>query len=329
MSEITLEILQDNISTVEIEQFIETSTNGTIFHSPRFLSYHAEGKFSSQGGTIQHLLFRKKRKILAFMPGMVFEREEGREFRSPYGGSYGSFAHAELSFDEAAEIFKLFLQFIRQEKITKARLVPPPATYCRGGFPGYFQYLYLCNGFAVDKADLLSLCPVSRQQEYPFRQMGKNAIQKYRQAEKKGIIVETSKDYDSFHNILVENRAKFGAEPTHTVDDLKKIGELFPERVLLLLAYLEGRPIGGAYFMFCNATVANCFYLCHQEAYSEYRSTNLLIPVALKALAEKGFGWLDFGASSFAYQPHESLIKFKESFGARGDLRYYFVKEFD
>jgi hypothetical protein len=49
---------------------------------------------------------------------------------------------------------------------------------------------------------------------------------------------------------------------------------------------------------------------------------------ALKWLGGQGYKLMDLGPSSFGYEPHSDLIRFKESFGAFGAVRYYYLKEF-
>ena len=327
MAEITLEILKDNSSSEELENFVLNSANGTLFHSPRFLSYHGEEKFTSRCGKISHLLFRKGNRIAAFMPAMLFKEKGELVFHSPYGGSYGSFVYQNLTFGQAQEIIDLFLKFLQEEKVRRTQLVPPPPPYCRDGFLDYFQYLLLSNGFQIKKADLLIVCRLEKTEGYPLSALKKNARKFQAQALRKGVEVKLSEDYRTFHQLLVRNRSKFEAVPTHSYEELVRIKSLFPDRVVLWLAYLEDIPIGGALFFLCNKIAANCFYLCHEDRYAAYRSTNLLITEALGWLARQGFEWMDFGSSSFGYRPHSSLIRFKESFGGLGVPRYYYLLE--
>jgi len=326
MAGITLEIIADNNYRKEVEDFIRASANGTLFHSPTFLSYHPEEKFKSQGGRICHLAFRKKSSIIAFMPGMVFQTEQGAVFKSPYGGSYGSFIYDQLSFAEARETIELFLAFLSENGVKQARLVPAPPCYSRNTFLDYYQYLLLASGFRIEKAEILLVCSLCSDKEYPLNILEKNARKFYNQALLKGLKAELTEDLSAFYRILVQNRARHNVFTTHTYEELVRIRELFPDRILTWIVYLDSQAIAGALFFLCNTQTANCFYLCHDDQYSAYRGTNLVMVEALKWLGGQGYKWMDFGPSSFGYEPHLDLIRFKESFGTFGAIRYYYLK---
>ena len=329
MPDITYEVIDDNATRPELEDFIASSANGTLFHSPRFLNYHGEEKFRSQGGTVHHLLFRQKGRICAFIPGMIFETDKGPVYRSPYGGSYGSFVYDSLTFSETQEILELFLGFAREKGISEIHLVPPPPLYCRDSFSDCFQFLFLSKGFRIGKAELLMVCRLEPGKDYPLSAMKKKAKEAWRQALRKGVTAGPSEDYAAFYEMLLRDKQKFGTSTTRTYEELQRIIGLFPGKIRLWLAWLEGRPIAGGLFFLCNERVANFFDLCHDVSYYDFRGSNLMLKVALEELAALGLRWMDFGPSSFGYEPHHTLIKFKESFGGQGVARLYYELKLD
>src|SRR5262245_26197700 len=69
------------------EQFLTSSSNGTLFHSLDFLAYHSPERFE-----IHHLMFERSGKLLALLPAAVVSEPSGRRIlKSPYGGSVGGF----------------------------------------------------------------------------------------------------------------------------------------------------------------------------------------------------------------------------------------------
>lgn len=324
MSDITIEEVPDNAAQPALEAFIASSANGTLFHSPNFLSYHGEEKFRARGGFICHLIFRQKARIRAFIPGMIFKTEQGLLYRSPYGGSYGGVVFDRLDFREAQEVLELFLKFAREKGISDLHIVPPPPLYSRDGFLDHFQFLFLSKGFKIAKADLLIICGLKSGGDYPLSAMKKTAREAYRQALRKGVTAGPSEDYAAFYELLLRDKQKFGTSATRTYEELQRIIELFPGKIRLWLSSLGGRPIAGGLFFICNERAANFFDLCHDVNYRDYHGTNLMLKTALEELAGMGCRWMDFGPSSFGYEPHFSLIKFKEAFGGLGAVRLYY-----
>ena len=50
-------------------------------------------------------------------------------------------------------------------------------------------------------------------------------------------------DFDGFYPILLANKKKHNVKPTHSLEELKKLAELFPENIKLLMLYKDGNPI--------------------------------------------------------------------------------------
>lgn len=323
MSKISLEILKDNNCGPELENFIASSANGTLFHSPRFLSYHGEEKFQKRSGTISHLLFRKGRTICGFMPGMILRENDTVSFNSPYGASYGSFVTPRVSFDQAGAMLDQFMNFLAESGVHEANLVPVPPCYSKDSFQDFFQYLLLSRGFSIKKTELLIVCRLGQSADYPHCSMDKGAKHAYKQAERKGVQTARSEDFGRFYDLLEKNLSRFQKKPTHTLEEILRIHELFPERLQIWLATLEDRAIAGALILLTNDLTANCFYVCSAEEYSSFRGTSLAMKNVLEWLSGQGFQWMDWGPSSFGYEPHVPLIRFKESFGGLGVLRYY------
>ena len=53
-------------------------------------------------------------------------------------------------------------------------------------------------------------------------------------------------DFDTFYPILMENKKRHNAKPTHSLNELKKIDKILPSRLELLLMYTNNQVIGGS-----------------------------------------------------------------------------------
>src|SRR3989339_1999348 len=86
------------------DKFVLNSNNGTMFHLQKFFDYHTPGKF-----IFDHLIFLKKHKIAALLPGKL----TNGIYESPIGASYGSIVTGDIKFAEAMEIVTTLLDYGR------------------------------------------------------------------------------------------------------------------------------------------------------------------------------------------------------------------------
>jgi lipid II:glycine glycyltransferase (peptidoglycan interpeptide bridge formation enzyme) len=140
-------------------------------------------------------------------------------------------------------------------------------------------------------------------------------------ARRSGVEVKESGDYRTFHEILLGNRSKHGAAPTHSLEELEKLRKLVPGHLSLFMAVLKGKPIAGTLLFVLNERVVLNFYMAHLWEFQEHRATNLLFYETIQWAKAKEYLFLDMGTSMVGAEPNWSLTDFKERFGARGFLR--------
>ena len=77
--------------------FVETSNNGTLFHTRKFLNYHPENRFLDHS-----LIFEKKGQIISVLPGSIQNKKDEQVLISHPGASMGSSVISEkISFSES------------------------------------------------------------------------------------------------------------------------------------------------------------------------------------------------------------------------------------
>ena len=133
--------------------------------------------------------------------------------------------------------------------------------------------------------------------------------------------MEESGDLEAFYPILEANRAKHGTRPTHTMDELRRLFELVPDRLKLLLGRREGEPVAGALLFLCNPRVVMNFYLCHEEEASAYRPSDAVMAESIQAAIGWGARYYDLGTSSMGGEPNLGLLRFKGKWGSTPFLR--------
>jgi hypothetical protein len=299
------------------EKFVLTADNGTLFHRQQFLDYHPPGRFLGH-----HLIFRKKNRILALLPAAIRETSKGRIFISHPGASYGGFVvTSRLGIRDAHLLVGALVEHLRGENFQRAELTPPPLFY--SSHPNhYIDFALLKHGFGYLKRELTSVVPLPKRDVEIFSSFKSEARTATRKAQKLGVDIRESDDYEAFYQILRHNlQMRHNVTPTHTPEELLRLKALLPDEIHLFSAYLEGEQIAGVVLFLCNPRVMLAFYISHRQHYQKYRSVNLLFHQIMDWGRRRGFQYLDFGTFTLDMEPNWGLGKFKETFGAKGLFR--------
>lgn len=309
----------------EWDSFVLQSNNGTMFHLHRFLDYHPTGKFS-----FHHLMFYDEGKLVAVLPGGV---NLHNEYWSPVGASYGSIVTRDISFEKALCIVDAFLDYCREMGFASAYLIPPPLIYTLN-YSQHIEYAMLYRKAGFELHYISHAIDLKHGQDFlkHFDKTARKSIRKILREESLTIKTETTDEaYAVFHKILVENKSRRDAKPTHSLHDLLRLKELMPEKLRLMLVYKDGVAIAGSLLFLPNRKVVLCFYNMLRYEYEHERPIYLVMYETVRWAVENGYEWVDIGVSQDTkadnpMTPSLGLIEFKERFDARGILRstYHF-----
>jgi hypothetical protein len=299
--------------------------NGTVFHTQQFLAYHNEGKF-----LFGHLLFYHGQRLVAVLPGGF--REGGSEYDSPLGASYGSFVTGDISADTALGIVTAFEKYVLSKGVKEVYLTSAPVIY-QPVLTQNLDFALLYKGFAYQR-HYISHAIELRKDEIPFNRFQPKARNHIRQTILKHPeinIEEVSKEnmirgLQEFYPILLENKAKFDAKPTHSLEELLKLNELLPDLMKLFLVRVAGEPIAGSLLFIANPRVAIIFYHMLRYQFDEFKPIYLLMDKVTRWAQDNNYSFVDIGVSQDTSDanpmtPALSLIQFKEKFDSRGILR--------
>jgi len=301
----------------EWEEIVHSSNNGTLFHTRKFLSYHSKDKF------IDHsLIFYKNNKPLSVFPAAETTESYKKILISHPGASMGSFVTpADLSFSDALQLVDQLNLYLKKQKFSRARITLPPIIYNQRK-TNYIDYSLLRSGYKYVKREVSSILFLEDSIEKNVNQFKPSHRQALRKAQRSGLVVNNSDDFNSFYNILKKNLSnRHNVKPTHTVDELLKLKKLFPKNILLHAAFLKNTMVGGVINFVANKNVILAFYISHNESYQEHRPINLLFYEILKDAIRNNFKVFDFGIFTVNEEPNMGLAKFKENFGSSGVFR--------
>lgn len=303
------------------DDFVRASRNGTLFHTRRFFSYHPEDRFEDHS-----LLFYDGNRLVAVLPAAIREGNSKRSLVSHPGATFGGFVLSEKA--GAVDTFDVIATLVscaREKKfscVELLRLTPTPL--CEVASDDQ-QYALTRHGFSLFRLELGCMVFLHGLKEEALLTMfdGKPRNE-VRQAERAGVDVRLSGEYEAFWPILERNLTqRHGVQPTHTLQEIRHLRELFPEALRLFGAYDGNTLIAGIVTIDATGHAVYCKYIGQDFAYQKKRPLNLLIAAVLKNCLKRGKSVLDLGVAMADGKTglHDGIFAFKEGFGARSVRR--------
>jgi hypothetical protein len=302
--------------TEQWDDFVWHSNNGTLFHTRAFLSYHPPERFHDDS-----LLFFKDSTLLAVLPAATKVGDQSSLLRSHPGASFGGFiTRSNLSLRDAERLVTHFLAYCREHEYTGAELTSPPQIYSKRPNQHIDFFLYQ-HGFRYRKREISSVIQLDLLPAQVFELFAPDSRREAQRAQKLGVQARENDDLPAFYDLLKQDLKRHNTQPTHALEELIKLRQIFPERLRLFTAHLENTMIAAILIFVCNSNAALAFYVSHPEAFRHYRGINLLFYEVMRWCAQQGLRFLDLGTTTINMQPNWGLAHFKESFGAQGVLR--------
>jgi len=299
------------------DNFVSSANNGTLFHTRRFLNYHHEGRFNDHS-----LEFYKKGKLVGVFPAALIETGNKRQLVSHPGASVGSFVVPEdLAFADALEMVEQLVDYSKRENLDGIKLTQTPTIYSKR-LSHYIDFALQKNGFLYAKREISSILFLEKSIDENLSKFKSTHRTAVRKAEKSGVVVKETDDFASFYEILKKNLSiRHDVKPTHSLNELLHLKELFPDKINLFGAYIEEKMVAGVINFIATENVVLAFYISHNEDFQEVRPINLLFYKIFEWAIQKKYNVFDFGIFTVNEEPNMGLARFKENFGASGQFR--------
>jgi hypothetical protein len=316
-----MEVIPAEGTDPEWDGFVWASPGGTIFHTLRFLGYHPPGRFD-----FIHLAVKEDGRLICVIPGGCITVEGRRHYRSPLGASFGGFVFAgDLDLDVMFEAVRTVTDYTRMAGFAGVEIDLPPACYFDSGIEA-LGFATTSSGFLLRAREATAVVPLAQVNLGELPAGLRRNVRKARQA---GIAVRTGRNIAAFHQILTVNLATKGATPTHSVAELERLVDLFPERVQLFEAWLGNRLVGGCLSLICNKRAALAFYICDDPERRQFRITECVLHSAIAWFKGQGYRYLDLGTISIDGQVNWGLARFKAKFMAETYVREKYILTFE
>ena len=308
----------------EWDDFVIDSRNGTIFHTQKFIGYHPAGRFEDNS-----LMFYKKNKLVSVFPAATQRREGEKVLRSHPGTSYGGAVFSPASgVRDVLDVMEEIVSFAKDDDFDSIEMRLSPRIFHI--LPSEdLEYVLSYLGFEIVHCELSSAVPLYVGEATALKRFRNDTTRSVAKAEKEGVIVKESDQWAEYWKILSDNLLKHRATPTHSLEEILKLKEMFPQEIKLICAYYGNRLIAGTVVFYCNSAAAHTFYIAQDYAFQKLRPLNILFDFLVRNTLKSGFRYLNFGISteSGGSTINHGLFRFKEGFGAKGVVRNYFRLE--
>ena len=194
-----------------------------------------------------------------------------------------------------------------------------PSFYSNSFSDELLYCLFLSNAIII-RAD--SLSTINLKKPYFISKTRKESI---RRGEKNGLIIKEELNFELFWNeILIPNlNAKHDVKPVHTLDEITKLHQLFPDNIRHFNVYDNDKIVAGTTVFIANKVV-HPQYVSGNAAKNELGSLDYLYHHLITTVF-KDYSFFDFGISNEqkGRKLNEGLLFWKESFGAKTVIQHF------
>ncbi|PQB06008.1 GNAT family N-acetyltransferase [Aureitalea marina] len=286
------------------DRFIRQAKNATFLFERDFMDYHRD-RFRDHS-----IMVYRDEQVFAVLPA----NKQGDQLISHQGLTYGGFVlgtGAKLS--DSLKAWALLLEFLHDKGIESLKIKNIPGFYTILPSDELAYFLFLCQAKLLER-DLIML--IDQDQALGFQKNRREGINK---AMRKGLEVKIDNDFEAFWTqILRPNLSrKHGAEPVHSLEEIKLLHHRFPQQIKQVNIYHEDKIVAGT-TVFLTRTTIHPQYVSANEDKNQLGSLDMLYDFLMREFSE-GRRYFDFNTSVDPDSGHlnPGLIFWKETCGAR------------
>ena len=292
------------------DECVHRSKNGTFLFLRDYMDYHAE-RFVDHS-----LLAWQGDKVVAVLPANRVESS----LVSHGGLSYGGFLIGDdVRLEAIVDLFDAVRNDLRSQGFATFIYKTIPHIY-HSAPAEEDRYGLFRNDAVLYRTDVLTVVDYRARIGYQDRR-----ARSIKRAEKAGLIIKETDDYEPFWEILSANlRERYQLDPVHSVEEIRLLARRFPEQIRLYGAFKDATLVAGA-----------VLYLAKQVCHVQYNAAS----VDGKSLGAQDFlfdhllqaystshRYFDFGVSTEQDGRYLStgLVGYKEGFGGRCVVHDFF-----
>jgi len=192
---------------------------------------------------------------------------------------------------------------------------------------GEFTYLLWHCGFTI-KTQEVSTC-VRLTGDKNWEKLGrKKNLTDIRKLEREGYSVKTTDDAGKIYAVIETNLAlKYNRKPTHTLDELKKLKQTYPDRIHFYTVEINDAIAAVTVLFDVTSKGVHTFYIAQAQEYANINVLPILFYKTFEQYQQRKFDWYNFGISSRGQEIKWGMLEFKERMGGRATTRQVLILE--
>jgi CelD/BcsL family acetyltransferase involved in cellulose biosynthesis len=312
------------------DRLVETSPNGTLMHTRRFLSYHAPDRFQDHSIVVRD----GAGKLLAVMPAATVSSSEGTEWVSYPGATYGGPVFAAATpYQLYEQVLAAIVEHGRRHSFRQLRMRLAESVYWSSGHHELLNALFRL-GFLLQGRELARAIPVhGPHEERHDSGFNSSSRLKLRKSQRQGVAARVTKDWPGFWSILSQTLAtRHSTTPTHSLEEIRRIQELCPGRAALIGGYLGEQLVSGVFVFDMNPQVLHTMYIAMDYKHSELAPLQPTFQEVCEEARRRGRPFVNLGVSTVpgtsGYDLNFGLDEFKRRQGGRAELRETWVFDY-
>lgn len=301
------------------DALVAGSCNGTFLHTRRFLSYHRD-RFRDRS-----LVGEDGRgRVRLVLPAAELPHHRGTVASHP-GITYGGVVHdGSVRGDDMVEVLEQAAALYRNAGFQLFRYKAIPSIYHRVPAADD-EYALFRMGARLYRCDLSATIDVDRP-----RQISKGRKYQLAVAHRNQVCVKSGwDDLQPFWRLLGDSlRSRHGVSPVHTVEEISRLADLFPDRVQMMSARVDEEVVAGA-VLFHTSPVLHVQYAAAGDAGRRTSALDAVIEAAIGVAADGGYRYFDYGVSTEdeGRTLNSPLHHYKLSFGGGGVIYNHYEME--
>ncbi len=295
-------------------EFLLTAKNATFLFNRNYMEYHSD-RFEDYS-----LMVFDKNKLIAILPA----NKEADVIYSHKGLTYGGIVYgSDIKLSGVILVLRDILKFLSDSgfKLLNIKLIPSIYWDTLADETAYA--LFVC-GASLYRRDNLSV--IDRQKPFKF---SKDRIKCARRGERNKLQIREEPEFEAFwKKILIPNmNRKHGVKPVHTIEEITKLHQRFPENIRHFNVYHNDKIIAGT-TIFLSKNVAHPQNISANELKNETGSLDYLYSHLIHDVF-RDIKYFDFGPSTEqnGTKMNSGLLFWKESFGARTATQDFYTVE--
>ncbi len=289
------------------DAFVRSARNGVFLFERGYMDYHAE-RFDDAS----LMLHDEAGALLALLPA----HRQGDTLVSHGGLSFGGLVlHPKLGAQTVLELFDALRDALRAMGLARLVLRPVPHIYHRLPSEDDLYALHRL-GARTTRVDLSTTIDLARRP--PLAKGRRHALAK---AQRAGIEVRENEGLDVFWPLLERTLARrHGVRPTHSLAEMQRLMQRFPERIGFCGAWQGGTLLAGG-VLYRYDGVLHTQYLATSDEGRDCGALDRVIEHAIERHAAD-CRWLNFGVSTTEQGRvlNTGLVAQKEMFGGRSTV---------